>query len=136
MHQQHAVDREILQRQLAFLGERHGVGPVLRPGEHALRGRHHRDDALRLLAKRLEVGGGIAEAEQPHAAQVRPDQPDAAADHAPRHLAEAGRVEIPEIDDVDMHDDSVAWPGGANYSSLLEGQPRDTMSELVIAIIR
>ena len=64
--------------------------------------------------ERAQIGRGIAEAQDARAGHVRPDQPDAPADHAHRHLAQAAGVEIAQIDDVGVHGTSVAWEGPLN----------------------
>ena len=43
-------------------------------------------------------------ARHPHAIRMRPMRPDAAIDELPRHDAEAPRIEVAQIDDIDAHD--------------------------------
>src|SRR6266436_1747893 len=103
MNQQDAVDRGIRQRQRKFIDQCRERRPRGRPFQHALRRRHEGDAALAVLAKQAEIGRGIAEAEYPLALRVRPARMDAAIDQPPRHDAEALRIEIAEIDDIDGH---------------------------------
>src|SRR5204862_2180803 len=77
--------------------------PRRRPFQDALRRRHERDAALAVFAKQPEIGRGVAEAEHALALHIGPSRPDAAVDQLPRHDAEAARIEITEVDDVDGH---------------------------------
>ena len=104
MHQQHAIDRGIRQRQLELIDQRRQRGLARRPFHHALRGRHEgeacarpprgtgRDRASHSRC-RARAGRGVS----PQRAA------DAAADEMPRHRAEPLDVEIAQIDDVDGH---------------------------------
>ena len=103
MHEQHAIDRGIGERQLELVDQRGETGPVGRPFHHPLHRRHEGQAALRLLAKQPEIGRRIADPEHAHAAGIGKALADAAADEAPRHDAEALGIEIAQIDDVDGH---------------------------------
>ena len=48
VNQQHAIHREISERQFAFVREEREIGAVLRPSEYAQRRRHQCDRALRV----------------------------------------------------------------------------------------
>ena len=72
MHQQHAIDRGIRQRQLELVDQRRQRRPRGRPFHHALRRRHEGEAALGLLAEQAEIGRGIADAEHALAARVDP----------------------------------------------------------------
>src|SRR5260370_5041230 len=85
-------------------GQRRARG---RPFQNPLCRRHEGDAALRVLANQAKIGGGIAEAEHPLALRVRPARMNAAIDQPPRHDAEALRIEIAEIDDIDGHEFNV-----------------------------
>ncbi len=65
--------------------------------------RHHGDDALGLLVEHLQIRRRVAEPEQAEAAQIGPHHACAPADHAARDLAQAGAVEIAQIDDIGKH---------------------------------
>src|SRR5262249_34793955 len=73
------------------------------PFQHALGRRHEGDAAFRIFTKKSEIGRRIADAEDALALRIGPALPDAAIDQLPRHGAEALRIEITEIDDVDAH---------------------------------
>jgi hypothetical protein len=98
-----AIDRGIRQRHRKFIdqgGERRTRG---RPFQHALRRRHEGDTALGVLAEQAEIRRRIADAEHPLTLNIRPARMNAAIDQPPRHDAEALRIEIAEIDDIDGH---------------------------------
>ena len=103
MHQQHAVDGGVRQRQLELVDQRRKRRPRGRPFHHALRRRHEGEAALGLLAEQAEIGRRVADAEHAQPAGVAPAPADAAADEMPRHRAEPLGVEIAQIDDVDGH---------------------------------
>ena len=103
MHQQHAIDRGIRQRQFELVDQRRERRPRGRPFHHALRRRHEGEAALGLLAEQPEIGRGVADAEHAQPARIGPALADAAADEMPRHGAEPLGVEIAQIDDVDGH---------------------------------
>ena len=103
MHQQHAIDRRVRQRQLELVDQRRQRRLRGRPFHHALRGRHEGQATLGLLAEQPEIGRGVADAEDALSARIDPALADAAADEMPRHGAEPLAVEIAQIDDVDGH---------------------------------
>ena len=103
MHQQHAIDRRVGQRQFDLVDQRRQRRPRGRPFHHALRRRHEGEAALGLLAEQAEIGRGVADAEHALAGVSRHSAADAAADEAARHHAEPLAVEIAQIDDVDRH---------------------------------
>src|SRR5213079_331745 len=65
--------------------------------------RHEGEAAFGILAKQAEIGRRVTEPEHPLPGRIGPARPDAAVDQLPRHDAEALRIEIAEIDDVDGH---------------------------------
>ena len=103
MHEQHAVDRGIGERQVELVDERREARAHRGPFHHALRRRHEGEAAFRLLAKEAEIGRRIADARDAHPARVGKARADAAADEAPRHHAQALGIEIAQVDDVDGH---------------------------------
>src|SRR4029079_11067759 len=78
--------------------------PRRRPFQDALRRRHECNAALAVLAKQAEIGRRVAEPEHALTLRVGPSRPDRTVDQLPRHDAEAARIEITEIDDIDGHD--------------------------------
>src|SRR5262245_52145968 len=109
MHEQHAIDRGIRERQFELIDQGGEAGPGARPFYHPLHRRHEGEAALRLLAEQAEIGRRIADPEHAHAAGIGKALADAAANEAPRHDAEALGIEIAQIDDVDGHGIRVAW---------------------------
>src|SRR6476660_1298032 len=116
MDHQHAVDGGIRQRQGKFIDQRCEGWPRRRPLQHALRGRHEGDAALRFLAKQAEIRRGIAKAEHPMAIGGRPARMNAAIDQSPRHDTEALRIEITEVDDIDGHGPNLPRRGSARLA--------------------
>ena len=55
------------------------------------------------LAKQAEIGRRITDPEHPLALRIRPACMDAPIDQPPRDDAEALRIEIAEVDDIDHH---------------------------------
>ena len=104
MHQQHAIDRGVGQRQFELVDQRRQRRPRGRPFHHALRRRHEGEAALGLLAEQPEIGRGVADAEDAHVRAYR-----SSARRMPRPTkwratdAEPLGVEIAQIDDVDGH---------------------------------
>src|SRR5262249_31740740 len=70
MHEEHAIDRGIGERQLELIDEGGETGPVGRPFHHPLHRRHEGEAAFRLLAKEPEIRRRIAHPEYAHAARV------------------------------------------------------------------
>src|ERR1700694_3467196 len=103
VNHQDAVDGGIRQRQRKLIDQCCEGWARRRPLQHALRGRHEGDAALRVLAKQAEIRGGIAQAEHPLATGGRPARMNAAIDQPPCHDTEALRIEIAEVDDIDGH---------------------------------
>jgi hypothetical protein len=103
VHQQHPIDRGILQRQVELVDQRRQARPLRRPLHHALRRRHEGEAALRLLPEQSEIGRRVADAEHAHATGIIEPDTDAAADESPRNHAEALGVEIAQVDDVNGH---------------------------------
>src|SRR5262249_6795219 len=63
-----------------------------------------------IFTKKPEIRRGIADAQYALAFGAGPALPDAAVDQLPRHNAEALRIEVAEIDDVDAHDPNLTRP--------------------------
>src|SRR5258708_20070657 len=103
MDQKDAVDGGIRQRQRKCIDQRRQRRPGHRPFRDPLRRRHEGDAALAVLAEQPEIGRGIAEAEHPLALRARPARVNAAIDQPPGHDAEALRIKIAEVDDIDGH---------------------------------
>ena len=103
MHQQHAIDGGVRQRQFKLIDQRRQRRLRGRPFHHALRRRHEGEATLGLLAEQPEIGRGVADAEDALSTRIDPAPADAAADEMPRHRAEPLAIEIAQIDDVDGH---------------------------------
>ncbi len=127
VHQQHAVDRRILQRQIELVDQRGQARPLRRPPHHPLHGRHEGEAPLRLLAEQSEIGRRVADAEHADAAGIGKARTDAAADEAPRRHAQPLGVEIAQIDDVDGHGAKIARISVLPYPAFLCQHPRKRM---------
>lgn len=103
MDDEDAINRRILQRQFALVDKGGQVRALRRPVQDSLLCRHEGQHAVRLAAKRPQIGRGKPQAEQRLAAQIRPQLPHPAPQHAPCQMAERGIVEIPQIDGVAEH---------------------------------
>ena len=100
MHEQHAVDRRVGERQVVFLDQCRERRLRRRPAHHALRRRHQRKAPFRLFTKQAQIGCGIADPEHALAGGVGPMRADAAADEPARHDAQPLSIEIAQIDNV------------------------------------
>jgi hypothetical protein len=103
MHEQHPIDRRVGERQGEIIRQRRQAGPQRGPFDHALRGRHEGEAAFRFFAEQAQIGGRVADAEDAQAARIGKARPYPPAHEAPRHVAEALRVEIAEIDHIKRH---------------------------------
>ena len=103
MDQQDAVDGGIRQRQRILIDEGCESRPRRGPFQHALRRRHEGDAALGVFPEQSEIGRGITDAEHALTVRTGPSRVDAAIDQFPRHDAEAPRIEVAQIDDIDAH---------------------------------
>ena len=108
MHEQHAVDGAVAQRQVELVDQRGQGRPGRGPFHHPLRRRHEGEAAFRLFAKEPEIGSRIADAEHLHAAGVGEPGANATSDEAPGDHAKALGIEIAQIDDVVGHGTKIA----------------------------
>ena len=98
-----AIDRGVGQGQHVGVDQRRGGAPARRPVDHALLGRHEGEDALRLVAKPLEIGSAVAQGEDRQARAIVPAHAQHSPDQPARNVAERGGIEGDEIVDVERH---------------------------------
>jgi hypothetical protein len=103
MHQKHAIDRAIGERQFVLVHQRRQCRPRRRPFQHALPRRHESEATLGFFAKQAEIGRRITDTEHALASGVAPQRSDAATAKSPRHDAQALAIKIAQVNDIDRH---------------------------------